>query len=182
MEIENDYRNRVNKVFKYIDDNLDAKLSLEVIAKIAYFSPFHFHRVFKFVTQETLNQYITRRRIEKAASILINKNTRITEIAVECGFQELSSFTRTFKKHYSINPTEFRIQNPNQFSKIRQLNSKNGQTYLEYDKYICIIVNLKNWISMNAKIEVKELTEIKAAAITHIGIKNVEIGFEKLIK
>lgn len=55
-EILIDYKSRINRVFEFIDENLEADLSLKAIAEIAYFSPFHFHRVFKFITGETLNE------------------------------------------------------------------------------------------------------------------------------
>lgn len=181
-KIQTDYKNRINRVFKYIDKNLDSDLSLNTISDIAFFSPYHFHRVFKFVTKETLNEYVTRQRIEKSALELIHKDVGITEISTKYGFNDNSSFTRTFKKYYGISPTEFRKQNPNKFSKIRQLESKNGQEYLNYEKYICIINNLKKWTQMNAKIEIKETPELNLAGITHIGINGIENAFEKLTK
>nr|WP_084407038.1 AraC family transcriptional regulator [Pedobacter panaciterrae] len=56
-----------------MDKNLDTNLSLETISKVACFSPFHFHRIFKAITNETLNSYINRKRIEKVASVLMHK-------------------------------------------------------------------------------------------------------------
>ncbi len=181
-EIQTDYKNRIDRVFKYIDENLDSDLSLETVAEVAFYSPFHFHRVFKFVTQETLNAFVTRKRIETAASDLIHKTDSITEISFKYGFKDSSSFTRSFKKYYGVSPTEFKKQNPNKFSKIRQLESKNGQEYPDNRAYICIINNLKNWIDMNANIEIKETPELNLASITHIGVNGIENTFEKLIK
>ena len=112
------------------------KLPLNAVSEIAFFSPFHFHRVFKFVTEETLNEYVKRRRIEKSASDLLHKNITATEIAHKYGFSDNSSYSRSFKKYFGVSPTEFKNQNPNKFSKIRQLKSKNGQEYPDYEKYI----------------------------------------------
>src|SRR6476469_692713 len=129
-EIQTDYINRINQVFSFIDENLDADLSLEKIAEVAHFSPFHFHRIFKAITGETLNAYLNRRRIEKAAATLIHqRNKSVTEISLQNGFISNSSFTRAFKKFYGLSPTEFRQQNNLKFSKISQLESKNGQAY-----------------------------------------------------
>ena len=72
-EIQADYRNRINRVFEFIDQNLESDLSLDVVSEVAFFSPFHFHRVFKFITGETLNEYVTRRRIETSALDLLHK-------------------------------------------------------------------------------------------------------------
>ena len=181
-QIQADYKNRINRVFEFIDQNLESDLSLNKISEIAFFSPFHFHRVFKFITGETLNGYITRRRIEKSASDLLHKNITATEIAHKYGFSDNSSYSRTFKKYFGVSPTEFKKQNPNRHSKIRQLESKNGQEYPDYEKYICIIDNLKKWTDMNAKIEVKETPELNLAGVTHVGVNGIENAFEKLTK
>ncbi len=181
-QIQADYKNRINRVFEFIDENLESDLSLNTVSEIAFFSPFHFHRVFKFITGETLNGYVTRRRIEKSASDLLHKNITATEIAHKYGFSDNSSYSRTFKKYFGVNPTEFKKQNPNRHSKIRQLESKNGQEYPDYEKYICIIDNLKKWTEMNAKIEVKETPELNLAGMTHVGVNGIENAFEKLTK
>ncbi len=177
-----DYKNRINRVFQFINDNLEADLSLNRISEIAYFSPFHFHRVFKFVTGETLNDYVTRRRIEKSALDLLHTNATVSSIAHKYGFGDDSSFSKTFKKYYGLSPTKFKDQNPNRLSKIRQLQSKNGQEYPDSEQYICIIDNLKKWIKMNAKIEVKEMQKMDLAYVSCIGPQNLEYAFGKLIK
>ena len=181
-QIQADYKNRINRVFEFIDQNLESDLSLNKISEIAFFSPFHFHRVFKFVTGETLNGYVTRKRIEKSASDLLHTGSSATEIAHKYGFSDNSSYSRTFKKYFGVNPTEFKKQNPNRHSKIRQLKSKNGQAYPDHEKYICIIDDLKKWTKMNAKIEVRETPKLNLAAVTHLGVNGIENAFEKLIK
>ncbi|KIQ20113.1 AraC family transcriptional regulator [Flavobacterium sp. MEB061] len=181
-EIQTDYKNRINRVFEFIDQNLESDLSLNAVSEIAFFSPFHFHRVFKFVTQETLHEYVKRRRIEKSASDLLHKNITATEIAHKYGFSDNSSYSRAFKKHFGVSPTEFKNQNPNRFSKIRQLKSKNGQEYPDYEKYICVINNLKNWIKMNAKIEIKEMSKMDLAYVSSIGPHNLENAYGKLMQ
>ena len=181
-EMQADYKKRINRVFEFIDNNLGSNLSLNIVSEIAFFSPFHFHRVFKFIAGETLNEYIKRRRIEKSALDLLHKNTTTTETAHKFGFSDNSSFSRAFKKYYGISPTEFRKQNPNRHSKISQLQSKNGQDYPNYDKYICILDNLKNWIKMNAKIEIKEMPKMDLAYVSSIGSQNLEKAYKKLIQ
>ncbi|MBL0685974.1 AraC family transcriptional regulator [Aquimarina mytili] len=181
-EIQVDYKNRINRVYQYIDENLDGDLSLNTISEIACFSPFHFHRIFKYTHSETLNEYVTRRRVEKSASDLLHTTRRISEISITYGFNDNSSFTRAFKKYYSVSPTEFRKQNPNKFSKICQLESKNGQEYPDREKYICIINNLKKWIQMSAKIEVKRISKMNLAYVSCIGSQNLEAAYQKLIQ
>ena len=124
---------------------MELYLSLNSVSEVAYFSTFHFHRVFKFLTEEPLNEYVTRRRIEKLALDLLHKNITTTEIAHKYGFSDNSLYSKTFKKYFGISPTGFIKENPNSHSKIRQLKSNNGQEYPYYEKYICIIDNLKKW-------------------------------------
>ncbi|WPY98347.1 AraC family transcriptional regulator [Christiangramia sp. OXR-203] len=181
-QIQADYRNRINRVFEFIDANLDADLSLKTVSEIAFFSPFHFHRIFKFVTGETLNEYVTRRKIEKSSLDLLHKKITTTELAHKFGFSDNSSFSRTFKKYFGVSPTEFKKQNPNRHSKIRQLESKNGQDYPDYEKYICIIDNLKKWIKMNANIEIKEMPKMELAYVSSIGSQNLETAYGKLMQ
>ena len=180
-EIRGDYRNRLNKVFQFIDENLDSKLSLSIISEKAYFSPFHFHRIFKLLTSETLNEFVTRRRIEKSVLDILHKELSISEISHTYGFNDNSTFTKAFKKYYGVSPSEFKNQNPNKFYRIRQLNSKIGQSYPDLDEYVCIINNLKKWIEMNSNIEVKEISTQKYVYITCIGPHELPTAFQKLI-
>ena len=180
-EIQEDYRNRLNKVFQFIDENIDSKLSLSTVSEIAYFSPFHFHRIFKLLTGETLNEFVSRRRIEKSVLDILHKKISISEIAHAYGFSDNSAYTKAFKKYYGISPTEFKNQNPNKFSKIRQLNSKIGQTYPDLDEYVRMINNLKKWIEMNSNIEVKQVPEQNYVYITCIGPHELPLAFQKLI-
>lgn len=166
-----------------MDANLDSDLSLEVISNVACFSPFHFHRIFKAVTNETLNGYITRKRIEKVASVLLRKpEVSITELSVQYGFNSNSSLTRAFKKNYGIGPSEFRKQKHTRFSKISKVESKNGQEGVKFEEYICSIDHLKKWIDMNAKIEVKRLAKLELAYVTCIGVQNLTKAYNTLVK
>lgn len=177
-----DYKVRINRVFQYIDEHLDGEFSLARVAEVACFSPFHFHRIFKSMTGEALGEYITRRRVEKAAADLIHKNTPVGGIFVHYGFKDSSSFTRTFKKFYGVSPTGFRKLNPNRFSKISQIVSKIGQVYPDADQYICVIEDLKNWITLNAKIQIREIQEMQLACIPGIGHQHIQTAYQKLIR
>ena len=70
--LRDEYIARINRVIDYIEANPDQDLTLSGLAEVAYFSRFHFHRIFRAIVGETLNQFIQRNRVEKAASQLIN--------------------------------------------------------------------------------------------------------------
>ncbi len=182
LQLERDYKKRLTLVLEYIATHLDEDLSLEKVAEIAHFSPFHFHRVFKFLTGETLNQYVNRQRVEKSALALLHKDWSMAEIADRYGFGDPTSFSRAFKKYYNQSPTEFRKSNPAVYSKIGQVEGKNGQEPDDYQKYLSIIENLKNWIKMNAKIEVKSMPKMELAYIATIGINNLTESYERLVR
>ena len=104
-----EYQLRINKVTDYIHNHIDQPLSLQKMAGIACFSPFHFHRVFTILTGETPTDYIKRTRIEKAALLLKrNKELSATEIARLCGFSSLSLLTRNVTLHIIMTIREFR--------------------------------------------------------------------------
>lgn len=106
-----DYVERVNRAIDYILCNLDQPLQLEVVARVAFFSPFHFHRVFQSLLGETLNHFVKRLRLERALFILSHGRERsLTDIALECGFASSSDFSRSFKQRYGVPPSAFDVR------------------------------------------------------------------------
>ncbi len=181
MNIE--YQRRINKVLAFIDQNLDSELSLEKISKLSFYSPYHFHRLFKAACKETLTEYITRKRVEKAASILIrDKGSVISEVYAKCGFKSNSTFSKTFKKFYGVSPSKFKHLNTNKYSKIGKIESKNGQKYPVFEEYICNINEHLNWINMNANIQAKNMPLMKLAYVSHSGnFKSIGKAYQKII-
>lgn len=168
--VQEHYIQRVNAAIQYIHTHLAQPLTLEIVAAQAHYSAYHFHRIFNAITDQTLNDYINRKRIEKAAAALIrDKRLTIAEIATNYGFNSNAAFTRAFKRFYGMSPTEFKKNTPDQYSKISKIQSKKGEIALEFQSYICNINNHKNWIAMNATIEVKQLAEINLAYVAHTG-------------
>jgi AraC family transcriptional regulator len=88
------YRSRINNVIDYVNNNLNKSLSLEELASVAFFSPFHFHRIFVAVTGETINNFTNRIRNEKAARLLKFSKKPVAEISMECGFSSTSTMSR----------------------------------------------------------------------------------------
>ena len=68
------YEGRVHAVMDYIEAHLGEELSVEQLAEVAHFSPFHFHRIFGAMTGETLGGFIARVRIERAATRLVRSS------------------------------------------------------------------------------------------------------------
>ncbi len=100
---------RVNAAIDYIESHLASDLSLETLAGVAHFSPFHFHRVFRALTTETLNEFVSRLRVERAAELLsLHPSRSVTAISVEMGYSSPSVFARAFKERFGMSATTWR--------------------------------------------------------------------------
>jgi AraC family transcriptional regulator len=103
------YIERINRVIDYIDAHLAENLSLDLMARVAAFSKFHFHRIFFGLMGETLGDYISRQRLQKAAYLLLSLPRKsITEIALDCGFSGSAVFSKKFKEHFGTTASLWR--------------------------------------------------------------------------
>jgi AraC family transcriptional regulator len=108
-KFKNEYLGRINRAQDFIEKHLNEPLTLESIAEVANFSPFHFHRVFSAVAGESLYQFILRIRLERAAAQLKqNLDTPVTTVAFDCGFSSSATFARAFKAFYGMSASEWR--------------------------------------------------------------------------
>jgi AraC family transcriptional regulator len=105
---EQDYRERIVRTLIYIEKHLDEDLDLDRLASVAAFSRFHFHRVFRGLTGETVKEHVRRLRLERAARDLKRLNEPVTEIAFHAGFETHESFTRAFGDMFGIPPSAYR--------------------------------------------------------------------------
>lgn len=103
-----DYRGRILGVLQHIHGHLDYALSLEELAQLAHFSPYHFHRVFHGMVGESVMELVRRLRMERAAHRLRHGNEPITHIAFEAGYEAHESFTRAFRTMFGETPSAFR--------------------------------------------------------------------------
>ncbi len=190
---EQEYRARINRVIDYIQANLSKQLSLAELSKVACFSPYHFHRIFRTLTGETLNGFIQRLRMEKAVGLLIFcPGKSITEIAFDSGFSNSASFARLFKETFAMSASKMRSGGFKEFSKIRKSRSKNCKTNSNNGKEIeissgyfinhdssggaCRCVDESNKMSgrkrmsiKDVNVNVKELSPMTVAYVRNIG-------------
>jgi AraC family transcriptional regulator len=107
------YAARMNRAIDYIDGHLGESLCLDVLAGVAAFSKFHFHRIFNTYTGETLADYIARQRLEKAAHrLLAIPDESVTDIALECGFSNSAVFAKNFKARFGMTASAWRKEKP----------------------------------------------------------------------
>ena len=93
----------------FIDENFAENIDLECIADQAYFSKFHFIRLFKKIYGKTPHQYLSSVRIEKAKQLL-KENTSVTEVCFAVGFDSVTSFTGLLKRAVGRTPLAYQLQ------------------------------------------------------------------------
>lgn len=99
---------RVTRVVRTIERDPDSPHDLSALAHEARLSPYHFLRTFQWVTGVTPHQYLLRLRIRRAAVRLMMESAKIVEIALECGFGDVSNFNRTFRAEFGVSPRDWR--------------------------------------------------------------------------
>jgi len=97
-------------VVRLIDAQPDAGHDLASLAREARLSPYHFLRTFESLTGVTPHQYVLRARLRRAAVQLTNGPAKILDIALECGFGDVSNFNRNFRAEFGVSPRVFRRQ------------------------------------------------------------------------
>jgi AraC family transcriptional regulator len=109
-QTERTYKERILQTLVYIQNHLDEAVSLEELAGIAHFSPYHFHRIFSGMVGESVMEHVRRLRLERAAHRLKFGNQPITRIAFEAGYEAHEAFTRAFRTMFGESPSQFRDQ------------------------------------------------------------------------
>lgn len=107
-----DYQSSIfRQIFDYVSNNyMLPDCGASMLADRFHFSADHISRLFSRYTGETLNVYINKRRMEYALELLRNQEYSINEVAIRSGFRNQNYFSRVFRKHLQVSPTEYRLQ------------------------------------------------------------------------
>ncbi|RAW09563.1 AraC family transcriptional regulator [Paenibacillus taichungensis] len=139
-----DWLMRMNRALDYIEINLVSEIELKEIAKCACCSSHQFQRMFSFITNVSLAEYIRRRRLTLAAIELQNSDMRVVDIAIKYGYESPVSFARAFQSLHGINPAMAREE---------------GITLKAYPR-LSFLISIKGEEPMNYRIETKESFQI----------------------
>lgn len=112
LDSEREYRRRVRAALDHAQRNINRPVPLAELAEAAGFSPFHFHRIFAGMTGETVGACVRRLRLEMAAGQLEFTSKSVTRIAAEACYESLEAFSRAFKTHFGLTPSQYRDQAP----------------------------------------------------------------------
>lgn len=99
-----DWHARVEQALARVFASLDEPLAWQTLAGELHASPWHFHRCFRQLTGETVKQCLRRLRLERAAFQAARGDARITDIALEAGFETLEAFLKAFRRAHGISP------------------------------------------------------------------------------
>ena len=102
------YEKRISRVLDYIHSNPAGDLSLDALADVAAMSRFHWHRIFRGLTGETVAEAVRRIRMQRAATWLVQTNRPLKDVARDSGYATTNSFARTFQQCYGLTPSAFR--------------------------------------------------------------------------
>jgi AraC family transcriptional regulator len=106
---DTEHKRRIDHVIDYIFGHLDAQISLQTLAGVANYSPFHLQKLFKHIIGDSPKQYIIKLRLETAFHLLIiHPQKSIQEIAIDSGFSSPSVFSRAIKGYFNYSPEQIR--------------------------------------------------------------------------
>ena len=155
-----EWMKRLNQAVSYIEEHLTEEIDYEELAKIACCSTYHFQRMFSYIADVTLSEYIRRRRMSMAAAELSTGKEKIVDIALKYGYDSPTAFNRAFQSVHHTAPSAAR---------------KNGIILKSYPP-ISFQITIKGDAEMNYRIETKESFRIIGpSAPMH---KDVEKNFQ----
>ena len=100
-----DWLDRMNGVMDYIESNLAGEITYDEIARTAGYSTFHFQRIFSFIADVSLSEYIRRRRLTMAAFDLQASDIKVIDLSLKYQYESPEAFTRAFKSLHGVTPS-----------------------------------------------------------------------------
>lgn len=140
---------RLNSAMNFIEEHIKDDIDYAEVAKIACCSTYHFQRMFSYMADVPLSEYIRRRRMSLAAVDLQSGNEKVIDVAVKYGYDSPTAFNRAFKSVHGITPSE----------------AKEEGTHLKAFPPISFQITIKGESEMNYRIEKKEAFRIIGVSI-----------------
>lgn len=125
----------LNNMVDYIEENLNENIEYKELAKIVGISEYNLQRIFVFLTNMSISEYIRKRRLSRAFEELKTTNIKIIDLAIKYNYDSSMSFSRAFKQYFNMTPTECRsnLKNYKLFPIIEFHNDNNMYDKLNYE-------------------------------------------------
>ncbi len=161
-----DWLGQLNDALRYIEDHLDGEIDLNHVAKLACCSNFHFQRMFSYMANVPLSEYIRRRRMTRAAFDLQNSDEKIIDIALRYGYDSPTAFNRAFQSIHGVTPSAAR---------------KEGVNLKAYHP-ISFKITIRGEAGMNYRVEKKEAFRIIGVKLESSWTPEKQEGFTEVPK
>ncbi|WP_151733909.1 helix-turn-helix domain-containing protein [Paenibacillus tengchongensis] len=126
------YYTYIRDTIDFIEEHLCEQLSLELISARLSFSPYHFHRVFHYLTGIAVMEYVRKRRLSLSVVWLASTDESIIDIAYKLQYQSPEAFTRAFKRNFGLSPSECRVKKTYDHLKILERLGEHHMTAMEF--------------------------------------------------
>lgn len=177
-DTRDEYLRRVTTVIEYIMTHLDNDLDIQTLANYSHLSPFHFHRIFKAFTGESLASFITRVRLYTAAKLLRSTKLPVKEVAYTVGYEVPSSLSKAFKQQYKQAPVTYRKNQNNLIEKLTCMEKPKG---LGLPKILELPAKKAIFISLNGNYETLDYAAAWSKLWNHVSRKRLfSAGIEHL--
>lgn len=135
-----DWPERMNQAMDYIESNLTGEISYDKAARIACCSTYHFQRMFSFIADVPLSEYIRRRRLTMAAFELQTSDAKVIDVALKYGYESPEAFSRAYRNLHGVMPAA----------------SRNSGVSLKAYPRMTFSISIKGDQEMNYRIEQRE--------------------------
>jgi AraC-like DNA-binding protein len=102
----------LRRIREYVDENIERRISVELLASLANLSVCYFVRAFRQSVGVTPHDYLIRRRVERTMELLSDTDIPLSQIALAAGFADQSHFSRRFRQHVGMSPRDYRWSRP----------------------------------------------------------------------
>ena len=160
------YHQQMQRVIDHINTNLDDSLDLDALAEVACLSRFHWHRVYRGITGETIHATVKRLKLNRASQQLKNTKASLHRIGLDAGYTSTQSFSRAFKAQLGHTPTAFR-NSPHTAPRPAALKLESFATSIQ---------------TKNLKAEIRTLPCLRLATLQQLGPYNGSTVFMRVIK
>ncbi|MFA9462451.1 AraC family transcriptional regulator [Thiohalorhabdus sp. Cl-TMA] len=166
-----EYRRRIDRAVRHIASNIDRPLTVDEAAEAACFSKYHFHRLFMAVMNESPGEYITRKKLERAAIRLVYANASVTTLAEDYGYSTVAAFSKAFNHWFGCRPTELKALGEGPGADNGKLQSRHGKTLRAEELFVPVAVpeDAQRRAEIGSRVTIRQVDGFELCYLTSSG-------------